>query len=82
MKAKIQQVSDEGWDDPDMNDSLDQKIIADMQAFEKKFPNVDLLVENFSEDPEGTSVKWRVIIDGKELVFNEYHEVTHYLSLQ
>jgi hypothetical protein len=82
MKAKIQQVSDEGWEDPDMGDVLHQQIINDMKAFEKRFPNVDLLVENFAEDPEGTIVKWRVILDGVERVFNEYHEVTHYLSIQ
>ena len=82
MDAKLQTVSDEGWDDADMNDPLHKEIIADMQAFEKKFPSVDLVVENFAEDANEETVKWRVVIDGKERIFDEYHEVTKYLNVR
>ena len=82
MEAKLQAISDEGWDDADMNDDLHKEIVADMQAFEKKFPNVDLVVENFAEDESEEIIKWRVIIDGKEKIFDDYSEVTKYLNVR
>lgn len=59
-------------------DEFGNQFIADMQAFEKKYPNVHLIVETVEiEDKD----KWLVDVDGHEMIFDTYEAVLTYLNI-
>ncbi len=59
-------------------DEFGNRFISDMQAFEKKYPNVHLIVETVEID---NIDKWLVNIDGYELFFDSYNDVVTYLNI-
>ncbi len=62
-----------------MDEDFDMDQFAkDMQSFEKRYPNINLIMELVEVDKVD---KWRVELDGKELIFDTYNQAIQYLNI-
>ncbi len=62
-----------------MDEDFDMDQFAkDMQSFEKRYPNINLIMELVEVDEVD---KWRVELDGKELIFDTYNQAIQYLNI-
>lgn len=62
-----------------MTEDFNMETFAqDMQAFEKRYPNVQLIMEIV--EVNGVD-KWRIEIDDKELIFDTYDQAIQYLNI-
>jgi hypothetical protein len=59
-------------------DDFARKVIEDMKAFEDKYPNAHLIFEMIEVSDQD---KWRLELDGQELVFDTYQEAIDYLNI-